>query len=123
MAELHREHINVGERLEHVRFAQLREFDHRPEYRDVRVVPSESSDTAYLVAEVECLAEPFGPATDAAQDRVSVFLCSCDHFNYRLSGGFEDGENPVTEWSNCKHIRAAYKVENAKNDDQQQELG
>jgi hypothetical protein len=106
MTDLYTDHLSVGERLEHVRFQQLREFDHRPEYRDVRVVPSESSDTAYLVAEVECLAEPFGPDTDAAQDRVSVFLCSCAQFHFRCSGGFEDGENPPEEWDQCKHIHS-----------------
>jgi hypothetical protein len=105
--KLHQDHITVSERLEHDRFEQLREFDHRPEYVDVRVVPSESSDTAYLVARVECLAEPFDPATtDVSADRREIHLCSCPQFHFRCSGGFEDGENPPAEWGECKHIMA-----------------
>lgn len=123
MTELYREHINVGSGLEHVRFQQLREFDHRPEYRDVRVVPSESSDTAYLVARVSTLPEPFDPdTTDVSADRRQIVICSCPAYHYQNAANFEDGENPPTEWGKCKHGISAYRAENAKADDQQETL-
>lgn len=123
MTEFYREHLEVGERLEHVRFTQLRRLDHRPEYRDVRVVPSESDDHAYLVARVSTLPEPFDPdTTDEAEDRIEIYICSCPGFHYHNAANFEDGENPPTEWGNDKHIRAAFRAENAKADDQQETL-
>lgn len=118
---LYTDHLKIGERLEHTRFAQLRDAGHRPEYTDVRVVHSESSDVAYLVARVECLATPFGPDSDVVADKTTVTLCSCPQFNYRLSAGFEDGENNPP-WKKCKHGIAAYRAEQAQADDQQTEL-
>lgn len=100
------QHLTVGERLEHTRYQQLREFDHRPEYVDVRVVPSESADHAYLVARVSTLPEPFHADMDVSEAREEVYLCSCPQFHFRCSGGFEDGENPPEEWDECKHIMA-----------------
>jgi hypothetical protein len=121
--QLHRDHLSIGKRFEHTRFEQLREFDHRPEYQDVRVVPSESSDTAYLVARVSALPEPFDPdTTDVSADRREFYLCSCPGFHYHNAANFEDGENPPTEWGKDKHIIAAYRTENAKSDDAQETL-
>lgn len=120
--ELNQDHISVGERLEHVRFQQLREFGHRPEYVDVKAVPSESSDKTYLVGRLKCLSGPFGDETDVVADQIETLVCSCDDFWFRCSGGFEDGENPPAKWDRCKHCRAAFRAEKAQSDDQQTQL-
>jgi hypothetical protein len=121
MTELYREHLEVGERFEHTRFTQLRRLDHRPEYRDVRVVPSESDDHAYLTAKVDCLKEPYDPeTTDIVADTVTVPLCSCDDGWFRATKGFEDGDIAPTDFKKCKHYRAEFRAENAKSDDAQE---
>jgi len=123
MSELYEEHLEYAEGVQHKRVSQLEEFDHRPEYTDVRLVPSESSDKVYVVSKVETLTEPFdADTTDLVSDTTTVIVCSCDDYWYNQTGGFEDGENPVPEWGRCKHCRAAYRTEKHKNDDSQQGL-
>jgi len=124
MTELYQDHIEVGNRVEHTRFKQLREHDHRPTYEDLRVVESGSSDKAYLVAKVSCLDSPFDPeTTDVAADTVDgVPLCSCDDSWFRGTADFEIGERKPSEFEPCKHQRAAYREERARADESQTEL-
>jgi len=123
--KLYTDHIKLGERIEHTRFKELREHDHRPTYEELRVVESESDDHAYLVARVACLDSPFNPdETDVAEDRVTgVPLCSCDDGWFRATADFEIGERAPSEFKKCKHYRREFRAEEAEADEQQESLG
>jgi len=121
VSELYTEHLEVNRTgIKHKRFAQLQDRDRKPEYEDLRVVPSESSSKAYMVAEISFLTKPFAKA-DVIEDRVTGYVCGCDDFFYNKSAGVESDADP-TQMGTCKHITAAFKELKAKNDDKQQEI-
>lgn len=121
MPELYPEHLTNSPGLKHERFEDLDSWDYRPEYVDHKVVPSESKDHAYLVSKIEVLEKEFQNA-DLVADTINTYLCSCDDFFFNRSGGIDTGEKSPDEIGKCKHVRAAYKVEQAKQDPHQQEI-
>jgi hypothetical protein len=89
---------------------------------DIRVVPSESDkDKAYLVMTVTTYEYPKNhPQLDYAQHEYQLHTCSC--WSYRQDSkdiGPSNGHKPD---GSCKHIKAEYKTEKARQDDSQTEL-
>ena len=120
MTDLYTEHLETKTGIKHKRFAQLEDRDRNPEYETLKVVPSESTSKAYIVAEIRFLTKPMGKA-DIVEDASHGYLCSCDDFYYNRSAGIESDKDPTT-MGTCKHITAAFKELKAKNDDKQQEI-
>ncbi len=121
MTELYTEHLETKTGIKHKRFAQLEDRDRNPEYETLKVVPSESTSQAYIVAEISFLTKPMGKA-DVVEDTVSgVPICSCDDFYYNQSAGLESDKDP-TQMGRCKHCISAFRAEKAKNDPNQQEI-
>ena len=120
MTKLYTDHLETKTGIKHKRFAQLEDRDRNPEYETLKVVPSESSDKAYIVAEISFLTKPMGKA-DIVEDTAHGYLCSCDDFYYNRSGGLESDADP-TNMGKCKHVISAFRTEKAKNDPNQQEI-
>jgi len=118
--KLYREHVEMSNNIQHIRVAQMDSQDLKPEYQDLRAVPSESQDHAYLVGKVSVLTKPF-PDADATADRTGVIVCGCPAFHYQESAGFENGDMSVEELGECKHA-GAYREIRAKQDNQQDTL-
>ena len=121
MTELYTEHLDTSDGIAHTRFSQLQEQDKRPEYKELRVVPSSSEDRAYLVAEVSALSVPFNQA-DIAMDRVSLYLCSCDDHWYNQSDSIENPSRELSAVGECKHCIGSFRELKAKADDNQETL-
>jgi len=121
MSELYTEHLDLAGGITHNRFEQLVDQNRRPEYQDLRVIPSESEDHYYLVATVEALDVPFQEA-DIAEDQTEIHLCSCDDHWYNQSDSIENPQRTLSDVGQCKHITAEYRELKAKNDDNQERL-
>ncbi len=121
MTELYNDHITwTDSGLQIDRIEDLRSRDMRPEVKDCKIVPSESNNGAYLVAQVECLDKPF-PESDITADKVELIVCSCSAFFFQESSGLDSDTRP-SEVGTCKHGRAAYKHLQAQADDAQETL-
>jgi hypothetical protein len=90
---------------------------------DPVTVERPDSDTAHLVYKIDTLDKPTDhPESDAVADAIKLPCCDC--WSYRTdTPDVGDGETLEGVTPSCPHVREAYKVENAKSDDQQQELG
>lgn len=102
------------------RIQELEHRDHRPEIEEIKTVPSESQDHAYLVMRVSVLDVPFAKA-DIAEDRIETHVCSCPAFQFQESAGIESGELKPSEMGKCKHC-TVYREERAKQDENQTQL-
>lgn len=117
---LYQEHLYLDGGITHERVHQLKARNLRPEFIDIQVVQSESSDKEYLVGRVECLTKPFEDA-DVSEDRTEIVVCSCDDWYFNRSAGIEVDKDPSTVQP-CKHGTAAYKELRAQEDGKQQTL-
>jgi len=122
MTELYDEHLLFDSGIQHRRVNQLKANNHHPEYRETRVVESESSDHAYLLGKIDVLDVEFEDA-DASVDTVSLWVCSCPDFHFNQSEGIETGDIAPSEVGECKHIRDEIKSKRAKADESQASLG
>jgi len=121
--KLYDEHLHAGQTgIQHDRVKDIIDNLWRPEYKEFHVMPSSSSDAAYLVAKVSVLDGIEFEAADVVEDRVEMWVCSCDDFQYRRSNGLQSAERIPSEVDECKHITDVTKVKRAQNDDNQTEL-
>lgn len=118
---LYDEHLVYDNGIQHRRVSQMHAQDYRPEYRETRVVESESSDKTYLLGEIRVLDVPFEDS-DASEDTLLLWVCSCDDYYFNQSAGLEDGSLQPSEAGECKHIRGSVKSERAMADDAQVSL-
>lgn len=118
---LYIDHLLLDSGIMHQRVNQMKQQDLRPEYRQLKAVPSSNQDHSYLVGEVEVLTKPF-PEADISADRTDILVCSCDDYWYNRSKGFENGDMSVTELGKCKHCVSAFRTEKAKADNNQTTL-
>jgi hypothetical protein len=116
--KLYTDHIAVAPKLEATEW--LEQQGYNVEVAKTRVVPSESSDKAYVVQKVTTTQVPFKQA-DVAADQTSLVLCSCDDCRYR---SFEhvDVEQSLEGFKTCKHGRAEFKIVRAQSDESQAQL-
>jgi hypothetical protein len=98
----------------------LQQQGYNIDIEETRVVPSESSDNAYVVQKVQTTSVPFKQA-DVAADQISLVLCSCDDCRYR---SFEhvDVDQSLEGFRSCKHGRAEFKIVRAQSDQNQAQL-
>lgn len=90
---------------------------------DVHVVPSESRDVAHLVMKVTTTDKPPGhPDSDIVADETEISVCSCENFQYSQSVDVSMKTLAEGNLGTCKHIRACFKTERAKADDNQHTL-
>lgn len=99
--------------------SDLRAWDRKPEVKKEYAAISESDDeTAYIVTELTALRVPFEDA-DVVADEMTMFVCSCPHYKFRL---WPDEEPERLNVGSCKHVRDVSKVQRAENDDQQETI-
>lgn len=101
---------------------QLREHDRKPQTLSKYSVPSSSrEDMAHLVRQVKAYRKPWQECDIASEkDRVVVWLCSCESFQYQKWP--TDGSIPALETlPQCKHCNVL-KSEKAAQDEKQTEL-
>lgn len=122
MTDLYEEHLVLDGHLQHRRVSQLKARDRHPEYRETRVVESDSSDRAYLLGKVRVLTRAFEDA-DVSDDQTTIWVCSCDDYYFNQSDGLEDGSRSVVAVGECKHVRGEVKASRAMADDRQMGLG
>ena len=121
MTELYDEHIEWRQDgLQLNRLVDMTARDLRPDVNDVQIVPSDSGNGAYVVAEISVLDKPFEIA-DVSTDRITTHVCSCSDFYFNQSNQIDVDMKP-SKMGTCKHIRAAYKSIKAEHDDNQQTL-
>ena len=90
---------------------------------DVQVVPSESRDVAHVVMKVTTTDKPPGhPDSDIVADKTEIAVCSCENFQYSQSVDVSMKTLAEGNLGRCKHIRACFKTERAKADDNQHTL-
>jgi hypothetical protein len=89
--------------------------------QETRIIQSESDrEKAYMVVKIETYLYPSDhEKLDVAQHRTELVVCSCWAWRSN-SNDVAEGEKPG---GSCKHCDSAFKVERAKNDNQQRELG
>lgn len=93
------------------------------ELLEAHAVKRSESEVAHLVLKVQTYSKPMShPELDLTEDRISLYCCDCSDFRYRKAADVSDGVSP-TECGPCAHIKSVSKVENAKADDSQTELG
>lgn len=91
---------------------------------DVRIVPSSSRDLAHVVAKVYTYALPHGHEDlDVSADRREITVCSCEDYTYNQSVDVSETALRDGTLGECRHITGAFRVEKARADDQQTELG
>jgi hypothetical protein len=80
----------------------------------------EDGNSGYLVMEVETLDLPLDhDLSDATEDKVSIWVCSCPDFSYRRAPDLSEGERP-SESGTCDHIDRCKRKERQEVDDDNQ---
>lgn len=79
----------------------------------------EDINTSHIVVKVETLEKPLDEA-DVAADGTELYACDCRDYQYNRSVDLQ--ERYLTEWDDCKHIRAVSREAKANADDNQQTL-
>lgn len=69
----------------------------------------EDGNTGYVVCEVETLEYPLDMA-DAAEDKTSLWVCSCPGFHYHRFPDLSENERP-SQAGSCKHIERVKRKE------------
>jgi len=72
-------------------------------------VKERQDNAGYLVMEIETLEYPIDIA-DAAEDGVTLWVCSCPDYHYRRFPNLSDGERP-SEAGECSHIEKVRRKE------------
>ena len=90
---------------------------------DVQIVPSESRDVAHVVMKVTTTDKPPGhPDSDIVADTTEIAVCSCENFSFEQGVDVSMKTLAEGKLGRCKHIRACFKTERAKADDNQHTL-
>jgi len=89
--------------------------------QEAHIVPSENDKgSAHLVMRVETYQYPMDdPRLDVAEDTLTLDVCDCGDYQFRK--GVDVSEKTLAEGSNssCKHLRSAFRVQKAQEDDKQ----
>jgi hypothetical protein len=93
------------------------------EVTEAHAVTSESRDKTHMVANVTTYDLPKDhPELDLVGDELSLWVCSCEDFQYNQSADVWESMVSPSQCGPCKHILEVSKVEKAKNDEQQETL-
>jgi len=91
------------------------------EIKDARVVPSDSSESGHIVVQIKTYDYPRNhPELDYAAHEREITVCDC--WSWRNSSN-DVRENEKPGGDGCKHCRTAFKAIQAREDENQTELG
>ena len=99
----------------------LREHNYAIEaINEIHTVPSESSDGAHLVVNIQTYEYPRKhEKLDVVEHETNLWVCDCWSFRQNSN---DVSKGLVKPGGSCKHVRAVDKVQRAKNDEKQVEL-
>jgi len=89
-------------------------------------VESSDGEHAYLVFKIATYQYPQGSGlldVGDPEQQVSTFVCSCPDFRFNQSADIRDANTSPDDSGACRHIKSVSKVQRAKDDNQQLELG
>ena len=87
-------------------------------------VDSGSRDVSHLVVNITTFDKPKdSPSLDVVADEVDLWVCSCEDWQYNQSADVSEDMVKPSDSGRCKHILSVDRVERAKNDENQAELG
>lgn len=91
---------------------------------EAHCVPSNSRDMSHLVVNITTYDKP-RDRYDAVEDVIEsgLWICSCEDFTYNKAADVSENMVQPSDSGRCKHILSVSKVERAKDDDSQMELG
>ena len=91
---------------------------------EAHTVESTSRDISHLVVNISTYDKPKdSPSLDVVADEVDLWVCSCEDWQYNQSADVSEDMVKPSDSGRCKHILSVDRVERAKNDENQAELG
>ena len=88
---------------------------------EAHTVESSSRDIAHLVVKITTYDKPRG-SYDAVEDEISLWVCSCEDWQYNQSADVSKNMVKPSDSGRCKHCLEVDRVERAKQDENQDTL-